>query len=171
MSHSHQSNLLDNLEVLRDAQGHLIDPCELLDEVVLLQDMPYQDLSTLGRYFQVYRAKAGVILFKEGERHDILCFLAQGELAVFKEGENGESRQLTTIRTGKSVGEMSFIDNSPPSATVVSEVESILLVLTRHDMERLKDEHPRLAFTLLLKVAQLLSFRLRHTTGKLIDYL
>lgn len=171
METNHHTNIQHTLEILRDNSGHPVDPCDLLDELVLLRGMPYHDLNILGKYLQAYRVEAGVVLFQEGERNDTICFVVSGNLTIFKESEQGDRRHLATIRAGKCVGEMSLIDHSPPSATVVTEDTTTLLILTKQNIERLRDEHPRLAFDLLLKIAQLLSFRLRHTTGQLIDYL
>lgn len=148
-----------------------MDLGEILDEVPLLQDLPYQDLATLADYMRAYRADPGTVLFAEGKHSDVMYFLVEGSLSVLKESEQGESRRLATIQRGKSVGEMSLIDHSPHSATVLCEKRAVLLQLSREGMTRLRDEHPRLAFDLLLKVAQLLSFRLRHTSGQLVDYL
>ena len=159
------------LEPLRDASGHPVDPCDMLDEVVLLRDMPYQNLSILAKYLYPFRAQPGTVLFEEGKRSELMYFLVEGRLSVFKEDEHGVRHQLATIPHGKSVGEMSLIDRSPHSATVISDGEVILLQLSQQELARLRDEHPRLAFELLLQVAQLLSFRLRHTSGQLVDYL
>lgn len=116
-----QNTLPTGLKPLHDGTEGVVDLGEILDEVPLLQDLPYQDLATLADYMRAYRADPGTVLFAEGKHSDVMYFLVEGSLSVLKESEQGESR--------------------------------------------------RLAFDLLLKVAQLLSFRLRHTSGQLVDYL
>lgn len=145
--------------------------CNLLDDVTVLQGMPYTDLKVVSGYVHAYNAKRGTVLYEEGKKSDFMCFLVDGELRVEKECGQDETRYLTTIRAGKSVGEMSLIDNSSHSATVMADSDVVLLVLTRFSLERLREDHPRIAFDLLWKVAQVLSFRLRQTSGQLIDYL
>ena len=143
----------------------------LLEEVAILQGMPRRDLEALGKFLLAYSAKSGTVLFEEGHKSNFMCFLVKGTLQVDKERNLYEKRPLARILAGKSVGEMSMVDNMPHSATVKAEGDVTLLLMTRLGLERLREDHPRIAYDLMVKIAQILSFRLRQASGQLIDYL
>lgn len=122
-------------------------------------------------YMLAYGAPKGVIVFREGERTGQMCLLVEGSLELFKSDDQGGHKKLVEMRAGKSIGEMSVLDGQPYSATAITATPSKLLLLTRDNLQRIMEEHPRLAARMLWKIGNLLSLRLRQTTGKLIDFL
>ena len=83
----------------------------------------------------------------------------------------GVEKTLAVIETGKPFGEMPLIDGEPRSATARATVDSKILTLTQDDFRTLSNEHPRLGAILLTKLAELMSYRLRQTSGLLVEYL
>ena len=162
-------NIPDGLELIDQGELGVDKRCELLDEIGMLQGMAYADLKVLAVHMSAFKAPPGICLFREGDKSNWMCFLVKGSLVVHKEDAQGNARELTTIRSGKTVGEMSLLDNFPHSATVTTQTEALVLLFSRAGLERLHTEHPRVAFELLMKIAQLLSFRLRHASGRLVD--
>ncbi len=70
--------------------------------------------------------RVGDYLLREGERSDAMYLLQKGSLAVIKRSINHEG-QIGTLYAGELVGEMSFLDKSPRSASVkaISECELV----------------------------------------------
>ncbi|MCM2332409.1 MAG: hypothetical protein NDI82_00480, partial [Anaeromyxobacteraceae bacterium] len=66
---------------------------------------------------------------------------------------------------------MALIDGQARSAGAVAVDDLVLLAITKADLDRLTNDHPRLAVKLVMKVARLLSQRLRQTTSNLADRL
>lgn len=145
--------------------------CVMLEKIAVLRDMNRKDLEKMTDYMQAYSATPGIRIFTEGTKSNFICFLVEGKLDVLKETGDGDVRRLAVIRPGKTVGEMSLIDELPHSASVVTATPTTLAMLTRLSFERLRDEHPRLAFDLLWSIAQMMSHRLRQTSGQLVDFL
>ncbi len=145
--------------------------CDLLESIQILNDFSRQEIELLACYVHAYEAPAKTVVIREGRRSSYMCLLAEGKLTVYKEAEGQEVKRLAVIRPGKTVGEMSLIDELPPSATAVSAGDCTLLLLTRQSFARMEHEHPRLGLRLMHKLAQLISHRLRQTSGVLIDYL
>lgn len=166
-----QHELPKGLSKIEGIPGGLASRCDMLDEITLLQGMPYDDLMLISEHLIACAAPSGVYLLREGEQGETMFFLVDGELAIRKECAQGEERLLTTIRTGKTVGEMSLIDQYPHSASVMTSSPVRLLLLTRAGLESLRKAHPRVAYDLLQAITRLLSFRLRQTSGKLIDHI
>src|SRR5215216_547978 len=61
---------------------------------------------------------AGGTLIEQGVPVDAVFILLEGKLAVWLRGKRGPERELARLNAGEIVGEMSFVDARPPSATV-----------------------------------------------------
>jgi CRP-like cAMP-binding protein len=145
--------------------------CDLLERVQLLSDFPRREIETLAPYVGAYKVAPRTVIFTEGGKNNFLCFLADGVVDVIKQQKDESPRKLATIRPGKAIGEMTFLDHQPHSATVVATSEAVVLLLTETGFQRLSEENPRLALKVMSRIGQLLSHRLRQTSGQLVDYL
>ena len=80
-------------------------------------------------------------LIREGEESFEMYYLNSGILGVFKLKGNVE-RQIGTIYKGELVGEMSFLDNRPRSASVKAMDETELSVIPREKLEKYLEKQP-----------------------------
>lgn len=163
--------LPDGLEQLGYGESYKETLCDMLEQVPLFRQSARKDIEYIADYVHAYRAADGCRILTEGQQHKLLWFIVEGKVDVFKESAPGEEKKLTTIRAGKTLGEMAMIDDQPHSASVVTAGECTLLLLTKNSFMRLAANNPRLGLNITWKIAQLLSQRLRQTSGKLIDYL
>ncbi len=143
----------------------------MLESTQMFGEFYQEENRVLADYILAYGAKKGVIIFREGERSGHMCLLVEGRLELYKNDDRGDYKKLVEIRPGKAIGEMSVLDGLPYSATAVTAAPAKLLILTRDNLARITHDHPRLAAKILWKLGNLLSLRLRQTTGKLIGYL
>lgn len=74
-------------------------------------------------------------LVREGEESTEMYYLQSGTLAVYKR-KGDQEHQIGTIIAGELVGEMSFLDKNPRSASVKAMSESVLVVVP---LEKLED--------------------------------
>src|SRR5207302_2011595 len=82
---------------------------------------------------------AETTLVKQGHAVDSLYLVLQGLLTVTLDSAGG--KQLASLGPGHIVGEMSFLENRPASATVRSREDSKLLVLPRTELDaKLRDD-------------------------------
>ncbi len=89
------------------------------------------------------RLAAGEVLFEEDALGEAVYLIESGEVVAVRNRDNADY-PLNRLGAGDSVGEMSFIDMGPRSATVIAVVDSKLLELThdtflqlyRRDMEQ-----------------------------------
>jgi len=143
----------------------------MLEDNNMFADFDRQELHTLADYCQAYLAPKDTIVFNEGDQSSYLCLLVEGKLSVLKDSDGEKSKKLVDVRPGKTIGEMSVIDGLPYSATVKSSGNSKLILITKENFAKITEDHPRLGVKILWKFSQLLSLRLRQTSGKLIDLL
>lgn len=62
--------------------------------------------------------KEGEVLIRQGVPVDEVFILLEGKLAVWLQLRKGPEREIARLQAGEIVGEMSFVDARPPSATV-----------------------------------------------------
>lgn len=145
--------------------------CEALSENPLFADLRWAELKTIAGFMQGYRAEAGSTIFEEGESGTYLCLLLEGQVDVVKENHDGERRVVASLGPGKTFGEMAVIDGERRSATALAAQASQLAILTRGNFDRLLADFPALASHLVLRLARVMSQRLRVVSGQLVDFL
>jgi CRP-like cAMP-binding protein len=99
-----------------------------------------------------------------------MLFIVDGQVAVYKDSENGANHLLSEVGSGLTVGEMALIDRSFRSASCVAESVCDILVMTDQALARLVSDHPAVAFHFAISLARLISKRLRQTSGELADF-
>lgn len=78
-------------------------------------------------------ARAGDVLFHEGEEADEAYLIMDGEIEVFRQDGN-EEVVLARLGRGDIIGEMSLIDNQPRMASARVIGDTKLTVITRDDL-------------------------------------
>jgi CRP-like cAMP-binding protein len=129
------------------------------------------ELDILARHLRFAEIRRGEHLFVEGDQGDYMCFIVRGLLDVLKKTTAGDYRVIARLGKGNTIGEMSIIDQSSRSATVVALQPSIVIILTKKRFEALIKAYPTLSVTLLKMVMHLLSLNMRLTTSQLADQL
>ncbi len=101
-----------------------------------------------------------------------LCIVVDGEINILKQTNPADDHiKIAEIKSGASIGEMGVVDGQPLSATAVTSKDSTVLIITRDDFQNLMKKNSNLGVKVLLKIAEIISVRLRHTTGRLADIL
>lgn len=105
--------------------------------------------------------KAGDCLLYEGATSNTMYWLQAGQLLVTKR-KGTTDIELGHIYTGELVGEMSFLDGKPRSATVKAVTDCELIEIPRDAFEKVFEGQPQW-FQGLVKT---LTDRLRKTSAK-----
>jgi len=84
---------------------------------------------------------AGDYLIREGEESNQMYYVQGGSLAVFKT-KGGAEKQIGTIYSGELVGEMSFLDSEPRSASIKAISDCSLLVIPSEKFKAVFDSQP-----------------------------
>lgn len=107
----------------------------------------------------------GQILIHEGQPVDALYLVLEGRLGVSVAALGGE--QIACLISGDMVGEMSFVDARPPSATVTTLEPCLVLAIARDRLAERLDLDVGFASRFYRALAMLLSNRLRVTVQHL----
>ncbi|MGG6295981.1 cyclic nucleotide-binding domain-containing protein [Leptolyngbya sp. AN02str] len=127
----------------------------------LLGELNDADLDWLVEVGKKEEVPAGTILIHEGRPVDTLYILLDGTLVVSISALEG--RQIARLSSGDVVGEMSFIDSQPPSATVQTLENSMVLAIPRSLLSEKLQQDEGFGCRFYRALAILLSHRLRGT--------
>ncbi|HTJ02182.1 MAG TPA: cyclic nucleotide-binding domain-containing protein [Methylovirgula sp.] len=107
--------------------------------------------------------KAGEVLIREGVFVDSIIIILEGECVVTAETVG----KIARLGVGEIIGEMSFVDSAPPSATVTVERDGLVLLIDKTAM--LKKLEGDIAFgrRFYQALAVFLADRLRATVRRL----
>ena len=99
------------------------------------EHMPEEMLKNLLRVMKVTRYPHGAILMEQGKMFPHTCILLKGMVAIFVDNKH----ILTLRRTGEIIGEMSFINEGPCSATVKDESECDIILISKSTLKESGD--------------------------------
>ncbi|MFZ2404771.1 MAG: cyclic nucleotide-binding domain-containing protein [Methylobacter sp.] len=139
---------------------------QILDASHWGEDFSWEQLQTISYYFKPYAAAKGTVIYQEGEIGTSMGIIVKGAIGIYK-----NNKQISTLRVGRTFGEMSVIDAQPRSATARAEGETVFLSLDKTSMLTLAERHPSLAFKIIWNISRALSQRLRLTSAQLAEFL
>jgi CRP-like cAMP-binding protein len=74
---------------------------------------------------------AGQIIIEQGVPVDAVFILLEGRLSVWLRPRKSPEREIAQLNAGEIVGEMSFVDSRPPSATVKALQDSTVFSISK----------------------------------------
>src|SRR5579862_2951325 len=86
--------------------------------------------------------EAGEVLIQEGRPVDAVILVLDGELTVSVEGVG----EISRLGVGEIVGEMSYVDSAPPSATVSASTRSLALFIDKRQLTEKLDSDVAFGF-------------------------
>jgi bacteriocin-type transport-associated protein len=107
----------------------------------------------------------GTVLIREGQPIDVLYVLLDGHLSVTLAALGG--KEVATLRSGEILGELSFLDARPPSASVIARDEVTVLSFPRALLSAQFERDTAFAARFYRALGIFLSSRLRKTQKRL----
>lgn len=108
------------------------------------------------------RLEENQILMKEGDLSHSMYWVQKGELMVTKK-DGDKDIVLGYLKSGELVGELSFLDESPRSATVKAVTECELIQIPQRTIDEIFKSQPQWVELLVKTLAE----RLRKTNGRI----
>lgn len=128
-----------------------------------------EDLFEVAARMEFVDLDPGQVLFNEWDRAEFVCFVESGELDVTKKTGPDCSDVMATLRRGRSIGEMSIINNFPRSSTVIARSNVRLAVFPRSAFEDILEKKMDIGINILKGLATLLSINLKKASSRLAD--
>jgi len=126
-----------------------------------LSDEDVEWMLTFGRRHPV---KPGDKLILQGQPVEDLYLILEGTFSISDDRRGGQ--ELARVGSGEIVGEMSFIDANPPSATVTAVEGGLVLALSRGLLQQRLDQDTAFGSRFYFALAVFLSDRLRATEAR-----
>lgn len=163
----------ENLLVVSDLD-HALEVCE--NAIVRSYKEPGSDSKSLRDWFtQVLGAdhadnlvkecrrldlESGKVIASQGDPADSMHFILDGRVSIFVTLPDGRQVRVRSLGRHTTVGEMGLITGQARSATIKTDVASILYVLTVEAFERIRRDNPALCLALLRYVVTVMAERL-----------
>lgn len=104
----------------------------------------------------------GDFLFRGGEKTTSFYLVISGQLARVRDEQKGSKpRILHTLQKGDLVGELSYIDETNHSRSVIALTPATILQFKKEDIDPLIIEHPKLMFDFMRAIIK----RVHHTVN------
>ena len=131
----------------------------------LTNNMHDSDISALVEIAEEQIYENGKVIIHEDARTRDLYIVHRGKASVkiTLPSEVGHQEFVYAMRDGQIFGELSLLDGSPRSATVVAETEVITFRFDYDQLMNLLDEQPRIGYHLMRNLAIIISARMRNT--------
>ncbi len=102
---------------------------------------------------QRYVFPKDTVLFRKGETRQCAYLIDSGSVSIFGNDEGGEDRLLCHIGPGEIFGEMALIDNTPRTATAITNSECEIFIIPRDALhQRLQGLDPIISLLISLLI-------------------
>src|SRR6266481_172823 len=115
----------------------------------LFAALPINAIEDLTSRVTVRKVPVGSAVVAQDEPGDAMFLIMTGRVKVVMFGESGREVTLSLLRAGDSFGEMSLFDQGPRSAHCLAIEPTTLLALSRDDLMRHMQAHPRTAINMM----------------------
>lgn len=133
--------------------------------IELFSQFASEDIDLIASFGATRNFKKGVILITEGDQSDSFYILQSGRVRVYASDEQGNEVTLDFLEAVSYFGEISLIDDSPRSASVITTEPCSVTVISRAEFERCLDKNPYLT----QKLIRYLTEKIRTLTKKTKD--
>lgn len=131
----------------------------MIGEVPIFELMDEVERGALARLMDSRNFKQGETIFETGDPGAEIYIVRSGRVEIYVENPDGEKVVLGENEHGDVIGELSFLDGGPRTATAFAVEDAQMLALHRERLLEFIDEHPHAALDLLTVVGR----RLRTT--------
>ncbi len=141
---------------------HFEHRLNIIKEVIIFKNLTYKEMMLLLSMAEVKKYQKDELIANEGEKGEDFGIILKGKVDIIK-----KNQLLVSLSKGQQFGEMSLIDHSPRSASVVAADECEVMSISRKNFYSLIRKEPELSTKLLWGLLQVLSVRLRAANDAL----
>ena len=140
---------------------------EILKELDIFSELDSSAIRKLCQLFEEKIFNQGEIIFEEGSVENSMMIITSGEVRVSQKADQSTEEALVVLKRGDFFGEMALLDDLPRSATTIAHTNVIIFEIGRNNFINFVETDQKSGVKVLLKLARILSSRLRETDTKL----
>jgi len=148
---------------------------DLESDIDFLSTVPIFDILSRRQKLKIFNLihirtyNEGEVVFRQDDPGVGLYIIRDGQVEVYNENVNMIRNKIATLNKGDFFGDISLLNESPRSGTVLASKKTVLYGLFKPDLLNLMDSDPKLGQRLVYRLAQIVAERLRLINGKLSD--
>ena len=142
---------------------------DFICDLPLFQSLTREEIAVMAPYMRRRKIDAGETLFNQWDRADCVYFVESGALGVLTKNSPETYASVATLNRGRSIGEMSLIENFPRTATVKAQCETVVVQLARTEFDQLMLNRTDIGVKILKSLARLMARNLKKTSSRLAD--
>jgi CRP-like cAMP-binding protein len=135
---------------------------DILRSVHAFTELSVRELKEVAEICHHREYRSGETVFAQGDPGLGMYIVQQGKIAILMNESDDRTRELAVLSVGDFFGEIGLIDESPRSASAVCRTDCRLIGFFRPDLFELIEKDSRLGIKIVLKLAEILSERLRN---------
>ncbi len=139
---------------------------QFLERLELFSLLDQKEVMVIADYVRIKHYNAGQYLFKVFEKREELIMICKGKLELLRIAQLEGEQRLTIFGENDFLGEGALMDDSPQSTSARVLQDAVVLLLSRKDLDLLSKTKPALVGKILIKVARIISRRMRHESSR-----
>ena len=136
-----------------------------LSDVELFRDLSDRDRTELERMTTLTNVPRGRVFYQPEDVSEVLFLVKQGQVQLYRISPEGKKLVIATLGTGAIFGEMALLGQQMHNAFAEAIEDSVILVMSRADLERLILNKPILG----LRMLEITGRRLSDAESRLED--
>lgn len=135
----------------------------VLAKIPLFSALSEASIMQLANHTYTHIYEKDTIITHEGDVSDVLYVILSGSVKVFLENRQGECVTLRVLNRGDYFGELSLLDGSSRSASVMTLTKTMLAIIDKPEFLKCLHNTPEIAINLCVE----LSRRMRTITAQI----
>jgi CRP/FNR family cyclic AMP-dependent transcriptional regulator len=136
-----------------------------LSDVELFRDLSDRDRTELERMTTLTNVPRGRVFYQPEDVSEVLFLVKQGQVQLYRISPEGKKLVIAALGTGAIFGEMALLGQQMHNAFAEAMEDSVILVMSRADLERLILNKPILG----LRMLEITGRRLNDAESRLED--
>jgi len=132
----------------------MLTTSDLLRRVPIFAGLTQAQMSQLSGNVAKQRYKRGELIIEQGQKCGSLFIILSGRARVIVTDKRAKEVILATLGPGDCIGEMSLIDGESHSASVRTDIQTDVLVLSHTEFVRCLAENQNMAFWIMKGLVQ-----------------
>jgi CRP-like cAMP-binding protein len=115
---------------------------DTIRQIPVFSGLSREDIAKVLGKMEECSAKAGTVIFHQGDKGDAFYLIQSGAVQVVIESGAGRSEAIAVLGAQDWFGEMALLSGEPRSATIIAVKETNLWRLSREAWDELIERHP-----------------------------
>lgn len=143
-----------------------MDICESLKNTGLCEGLKPEHMELITGIIKEIDFPPHTIIIPEDNRSRDMYVIASGKVSVVANVpfEEGQVEIAESLRIGQVFGDVAFVDGFPRSATVVTLIDTKVLLIPYEKLSVMMENDPEFGYRIMTNVASLLAQKIRNTT-------